>query len=181
MSIVLDDECTHDDVRQAIPIAMAWRSKLIDVQGFMPSRESGLLQSLLTHMNSRAQDRVGYTKLATRINMGLSWLVREAASLGRGSDRSPDVAGAPLPREVEEDEILRLLLNTWSRNPRRAALAVLTGFGFERPSALLDKAVAEVKANRPPFKEGPITARRVQDRIIGPRRRAEGRRTPGGR
>lgn len=180
VSIVLDDECAHDDVRKAISLALEWRSRLIDHQGFTPSRESKLILSLLAHMNVRADDRLGYTRLARRINAGLAWLVRVAAQTQRGSAAPLGTLAIPLPNEIEKDEIVRLLLNTWSRHPRRSALAVLSEFGFEEPGNLLDQAVAEVRANRPPFKKGPITARQVQDRIIGPRRRSARRRDPPG-
>jgi hypothetical protein len=72
--IEVGEDTTHDDLREAIPLALSWRDRLLEWQGpWMKGGDNPFLEEL----SLRQADGEKYASLAERINHEVEELLRE--------------------------------------------------------------------------------------------------------
>ena len=90
--IEVNEEATHENIRELIPYAISWRDRLLEYQG--PWLRGGKNEFLERWSQYHAVGRYSYKQIAEKTNLRLSFLLSEHNKYRAAAEQSfPEIGG----------------------------------------------------------------------------------------
>jgi hypothetical protein len=140
IAISLHEDTTHEQLRDIIPIALAWRDKLTEWQGPWPHFHRTRFLEALHHEH---RNDTSYAQLAGRVNYAIAECLRDFLELLIELETNP--------KQISTSSFL-----SWKRNSIDRAQELLGYLGFkdDEITAILKDGVKRLKKGEEPFEIG---------------------------